>query len=152
MDVVLIYRNVIIGYDAMFDFDNFSIGRNIFAVTIIRGSREEISLLLADDFVEFGVSRRTFDKLQVVEELPHSPAAPVIIEDFQVKVLAPDVVLATYRAVKTNESREEMRNSLRSSIWKFLDGRWQMVFHHDTRAQNNHNPHLCWPGCWLLKL
>jgi len=40
----------------------------------IRGSREKISMLLADDFVEFGVSGRTFDKLQVVEELPHSPA------------------------------------------------------------------------------
>ena len=103
----------------------------------IRGSREEISMLLADDFVEFGVSGRTFDKLQVLEELPHSPAVPVIIENFQVKVLSPDVVLATYRAVKTNESREEMRNSLRSSIWKFLDGRWQMVFHQGTRTINN---------------
>ncbi|TGE39433.1 DUF4440 domain-containing protein [Desulfosporosinus fructosivorans] len=103
----------------------------------IRGSREEISMLLADDFVESGVSGRTFDKLQVVEELPHSPAVPVIIKDFQVKVLSPDVVLATYRAVKTNEFREEMRNSLRSSIWKFLDGRWQMVFHQGTRTINN---------------
>ncbi|WP_345788555.1 DUF4440 domain-containing protein [Desulfosporosinus hippei] len=84
--------------------------------------------------MEFGVSGRTFYKLQVVEELPYSPAVPVIIEDFQVKVLATDVVLATYRAVKTNESREEMRNSLRSSIWKFIDGRWQMVFHQGTRT------------------
>ncbi|WP_407314119.1 DUF4440 domain-containing protein [Desulfosporosinus sp. SB140] len=100
----------------------------------IRGSREEILRLLAYDFVEFGSSGGTFDKLQVVEELPHSPAVPVIIEDFRVKVLALDVVLATYRAVKPNESRGEMRNSLRSSIWKFLDGRWQMVFHQGTRA------------------
>ena len=103
----------------------------------IRCSREEISMLLAADFVEFGVSGRTFDKLQVVEELPHSTAVSVIIKDFQVKVLSPDVVLATYRAVKTNESREEMRNSLRSSIWKFLDGRWQIVFHQGTRTINN---------------
>ncbi|EGW38663.1 DUF4440 domain-containing protein [Desulfosporosinus sp. OT] len=103
----------------------------------IRRSREEISMLLADDFVEFGVSGRTFAKLQVVEELPHSPAVPVIIEDFQVKVLSPDVVLATYRAVKPNESREEMRNSLRSSIWKFFDGRWQIFFHQGTRTMES---------------
>ncbi|MCO5388548.1 MAG: DUF4440 domain-containing protein [Desulfosporosinus sp.] len=103
----------------------------------IRHSGEEISRLLADDFVEFGVSGRTFDKLQVVEELPHSPPVPVIIKEFQVKILSPDVVLATYRAVKTNESREEMRNSLRSSIWKFLDGRWQMVFHQGTRTMES---------------
>ena len=103
----------------------------------IRRSREEISRLLADDFVEFGSSGYTFDKLQVVEELPHSHTVPMIIEDFQVKVLSPDVVLATYRAVKTDESREEMRNSLRSSVWKFLDGRWQMVFHQGTRTMES---------------
>jgi len=103
----------------------------------IRGSKEEISMLLADSFVEFGVSGHTYDKLQVVEELPYSPTVPVIIKDFQVKVLAPDVVLATYRAVKPHESREEMRNSLRSSIWKFLDGRWQMVFHQGTRTMDS---------------
>lgn len=103
----------------------------------IRESREEISMLLADNFVEFGVSGHIYDKLQVVEELPHSPVVPEIIEDFQVEVLASDVVLATYRAVKPHESREEMRNSLRSSIWKFLDGRWQMVFHQGTRTMES---------------
>lgn len=100
----------------------------------IRQSKEEISMLLADDFVEFGSSGRTYDKIQVVEGLLHSLTVPMVIEDFQVKVLSPYVVLATYRAVKTNESREEMRNSLRSSIWRFIDGRWQMVFHQGTRT------------------
>ncbi|WP_242966799.1 DUF4440 domain-containing protein [Desulfosporosinus sp. FKA] len=91
-------------------------------------------MLLADDFVEFGSSGRTYDKIQVVEGLPHSPTVPTVIEDFQVKVLSSYVVLATYRAVKANESREEMRNSLRSSIWRFTDGRWQIVFHQGTRS------------------
>ncbi len=100
----------------------------------IRRSGEEISMLLADDFVEFGSSGRTYDKIQVVEGLPHSPTVPTVIEDFQVKVLSSYVVLATYRAVKANESREEMRNSLRSSIWRFTDGRWQIVFHQGTRS------------------
>ncbi|KLU67243.1 hypothetical protein DEAC_c04550 [Desulfosporosinus acididurans] len=100
----------------------------------IRRSGEEISMLLADDFVEFGSSGRTYDKIQVVEGLPHSPTVPTVIEDFQVKVLSTYVVLATYRAVKANESREEMRNSLRSSIWRFTDGRWQIVFHQGTRS------------------
>lgn len=103
----------------------------------IRRSREELSMLLADDFVEFGSSGGIHNKLQVIEELPHSPTEPVIIEDFQVKVLSSDVVLATYRGVKPNESREEMRNSLRSSIWRFLDGRWQIVFHQGTRTMGS---------------
>lgn len=103
----------------------------------IRRSGEELSRLLADDFVEFGSSGGIYDKLQVVEELPHSPAVPVLIEDFQVKVLAPDVVLATFRAVKPNEFRKEMRNTLRCSIWKFLEGRWQIVFHQGTRTMES---------------
>jgi hypothetical protein len=42
--------------------------------------------------------------------------------------LAPDVVLATYRVV--DETRKQ--HTLRSSIWKLKDGRWQMVFHQGT--------------------
>ena len=82
----------------------------------VRGSKEEIAMLLADDFVDFGSSGRIFDKTQVVEELPYSPTVPMMIEDFQLKVLSSHVILATYRIVRTNEPREEMRNSLRSSI------------------------------------
>ena len=100
----------------------------------VRQSKEEIATLLADDFVEFGSSGRIFDKIQVVEGLPHSPIVPITIEDFQVKGLSTDVVLVTYCAVWTNETRQEMRNSLRSSIWKFIDGRWQMIFHQGTRT------------------
>jgi hypothetical protein len=103
----------------------------------VRRSKEDIETLLADDFVEFGSSGRIFDKLQVVEGLPQSPIVPMIIEDFHVKVLSSDVVLATYRVVKKNEQREVMRNSLRSSIWKFIDGRWQMFFHQGTRIHGD---------------
>jgi hypothetical protein len=105
----------------------------------IRRSKEEIAKLLADDFVEFGSSGRIFDKIQVVEGLPHSPTVPMVIEDFQIKVLSLNVVLATYRVVRTNEPREEMKNSFRSSIWKYIDKRWQMVFHQGTRTIES-----CW--------
>jgi hypothetical protein len=105
----------------------------------VRRSKEEITTILADDFVEFGSSGRIFDKIQVVEGLPHSPTVPMVIEDFQIKVLSSNVVLATYRVVRTNEPREEMKNSLRSSIWKYIDKRWQMVFHQGTRTIES-----CW--------
>lgn len=52
--------------------------------------------------------------------------------DFQVKLLSPDVVLTTYRVVKLSEKRSETGHSLRSSIWKSIDKRWQMVFHQGT--------------------
>lgn len=98
----------------------------------VRRSVSELANLLADDFVEFGSSGRVFSKQQVVEGLPHSPTLQMAILNFQAKPLAPDVVLTTFYLIKQNETRVEMRYSLRSSIWKFIDGRWQMVFHQGT--------------------
>ena len=98
----------------------------------IRKSTDDLEILLAEDFIEFGSSGRIFDKQQIVESLPHSPTVRMTIKDFETKALAPDVVLTTFRVVKHNEPRSEMRHSLRSSIWKHIDGRWQMVFHQGT--------------------
>jgi len=98
----------------------------------VRKSEDDIAMLLADNFVEFGSSGRIFHKQQVVEELPHAPSVRMILHNFEAKTLAPDVVLTTFRVVKHNDTSAEKMHSLRSSIWKFIDGRWQMVFHQGT--------------------
>jgi hypothetical protein len=54
------------------------------------------------------------------------------LHNFEVHPLAPDVVLATYCSV--NETRKQ--HTLRSSIWKRIDGRWQMVFHQGTPTKS----------------
>jgi len=51
------------------------------------------------------------------------------IKEFDIKILATDVVLATYKAVKHHETRENMKYSLRSSIWKCFNGQWKVIFH-----------------------
>ena len=98
----------------------------------VRRSKEDLMTLLADDFIEFGSSGSIFNKQQIVEALIQSHTEQMELKDFQAKILAPDVVLTTFRVEKYNEPREVMRNSLRSSIWKFIEGRWQMVFHQGT--------------------
>jgi len=98
----------------------------------VRRSKHDLVILLADDFVEYGSSGRVFHKQQVVEDLPHAPSVQMTLQDFHAKALAPDVVLTTFRVVKKNEAGAEKIHSLRSSIWKFIDGRWQMVFHQGT--------------------
>ena len=98
----------------------------------VRKSTDDLANILAEDFIEFGSSGRIFDKQQVIEGLLHSPTLRMTLKDFQAKILAPDVVLTTSRVVKHNEPRAEMKYSLRSSIWKFIDGSWQMVFHQGT--------------------
>lgn len=98
----------------------------------VRKSLKELEILLADDFVEFGSSGRMYNKQQVIDELVISSTAQMTIMDFEVKLLAPGVALATYRVIKLNKQGEGTNYSLRSSIWKLNKGRWQMVFHQGT--------------------
>lgn len=100
----------------------------------VRGSRETVSKLLAENFMEFGRSGGVFRKEEVVRSLAtegsgnsHAPTA----SNFELTSLANDVVLLTYRSRRTVEDGKEL-HSLRSSIWKHIDGRWQMIFHQGT--------------------
>jgi hypothetical protein len=96
----------------------------------VRKSAEELMSLLADDFIEFGSSGNVYNKQQVTEGLLNETSIQITLRDFKMKLLAPNVALATYRAVK----HKEMKMSLRSSIWKLKDGKWQLVFHQGTSS------------------
>jgi hypothetical protein len=93
----------------------------------VRNSRAAVSELLADEFIEFGSSGRRFNKSQIIDALEKEESEQQVeVEDFVAQELAPAVVLVTY-VVKNS-------GTLRSSIWKSIDGRWQMVFHQGTKA------------------
>jgi hypothetical protein len=81
--------------------------------------------LLADDFVEFGASGRRWDVASTREFLADRARREIVISDFEIDRLAPDVVLATYRVEGTRPSR-------RSSIWVHRQGRWLVRFHQGT--------------------
>jgi len=49
-----------------------------------------------------------------------------VVDDFEIELLATEVVLATYRMPPPHAS-------LRSSIWVRRNGRWVMRFHQGTR-------------------
>jgi hypothetical protein len=101
----------------------------------VRKSAEEVSELLANEFIEFGSSGRIFDKRQIIASLRMEPTAHRSLVDFKTSALAPGAVLVTYRAVRQGASGEQPIYSLRSSIWKWIDGRWQMLFHQGTPSQ-----------------
>ncbi|MFC1655681.1 DUF4440 domain-containing protein [Patescibacteria group bacterium] len=94
----------------------------------VRKSPERMGELLADDFFEFGASGKRYSKKEIIEILPTLPESNLSLSDFETIELAPDTILATYRAF--NEKIQ--RKSLRSSIWKNIDGNWQMIFHQGT--------------------
>ena len=101
----------------------------------VRKSAEEVSELLANEFIEFGSSGRIFDKQQIIASLQMEPTVRRSLADFNTSVLAPEIVLVTYRVIRQGPSNEPPVHSLRSSIWKLIDRRWQMVFHQGTLTQ-----------------
>jgi hypothetical protein len=101
----------------------------------VRKSAEEVSELLSHEFIEFGSSGRIFDKQQIIASLQMEPTVRRSLVDFKTWSLAPAVVLVTYRAVRQGTSDQQPIHSLRSSIWKLIDGRWQLLFHQGTLSQ-----------------
>lgn len=93
----------------------------------VRTSPRELDALLADDFFEFGSSGNIWYKHDCVEGGGLS-VRRMTISDFAIHPLADGVVLATYRI--HDETRGQ--RTLRSSIWKRIDGRWQLFFHQGT--------------------
>jgi hypothetical protein len=98
----------------------------------IRQCPDALSRLLADDFREFGSSGRTFDKRQIIEALKNQPPVQLWLDEFQVMQLAPDAALVTYRGHSKFPGSDQVSHSLRSSIWRNRNGRWEVVFHQGT--------------------
>jgi len=100
----------------------------------IRRNSEIVSLLLADEFREFGSSGNSCDKEQTLKALASEPPAEWSVADFRVFLLAANVALVTYRATRHDPSMQQSLVSLRSSVWLMRDARWQMVFHQGTKV------------------
>ena len=98
----------------------------------VRRDPEQLAVLLAEDFREFGSSGRIFFKAGIVEELQiESPDRQVTLADFSCRMLSPEIALVTYRTVRLTPAAPPF-HALRSSIWVLREGRWQIVFHQGT--------------------
>lgn len=72
-----------------------------------------------------------YDKQQALAALA-AEAGILAVEtgNFEFREVATGVVLLTYFARTTGDAGT--RASLRSSLWKLVDGRWRMLFHQGT--------------------
>ena len=93
---------------------------------------ERVQELLADQFVEFGSSGQVFNQSQVMAMLHAESSVAADASEFRVQFPSPEVALVTYRACRAGEPSI---HTLRSSVWKQAQGRWQRVFHQRTLAQ-----------------
>jgi GNAT superfamily N-acetyltransferase len=98
----------------------------------VRSSAEEMTRLLADDFLEFGASGRMFDKALIVGSVSREEPVEFSVADFEVRLLAPEIALATYRLCSRTLAGESRRFSLRSSLWIRAGDRWLLRFHQGT--------------------
>jgi hypothetical protein len=91
---------------------------------------------LAADFLEFGASGRVYDKATIIQALDDGPLRDVLsAEGFQVKWLSEDAALLTYQSTRIDSSNESVARAFRSSIWRWIGDRWQIVFHQGTPTE-----------------
>ncbi len=98
----------------------------------VRKSAEELDRLLADKFVEFGSTGDKYNKKQIIDALDSESELQITATEFDFEKLAGDAAMLTYRAVIKEKGVEKERISLRTSIWKLIEDRWQMLFHQGT--------------------
>lgn len=98
----------------------------------VRASPSEVSPLLADDFVEIAANGQVYDRAQIIEVLQKSPTPQTALSDFKSKLLSADIALVTFYYSREATPERPAAKSIRSSIWKRMDGRWRMVFHQGT--------------------
>lgn len=94
----------------------------------IRMSVNELRNILADNYFEIGSSGKILYK----DGIPPGGIGIVNMQlsEFEIHPLSDKIVLATYRIF----NKETQQYTLRSSIWKYMENRWQLVFHQGTKT------------------
>lgn len=107
---------------------------NNLLLSSIRKCPEKISEILDDSFVEYTSSGQEYHykRGDIFQSKEDDNELNWIISDFKIKLLSEKCILATYKVVKNNEIDENKKYTLRSSIWKYVDNKWKMIFHQGT--------------------
>ncbi|MBS1994703.1 MAG: DUF4440 domain-containing protein [Cyanobacteria bacterium SZAS LIN-2] len=96
-------------------------------------------MLVADEFREIASTGRIYgaDALRAAILKASSAAVqgpPVSLEGFRLERIAPQIALVTYLA-RSPDRVGTSRATLRSSVWRRVEGRWQILFHQGTPAR-----------------
>ena len=98
----------------------------------VRSSTEQLGALLCDGFREFGTSGKICDRAETLMSVTNrTEVTDYDIDEYQIVQLGDDHILSTY---KLSERRgEQLRLTLRSTVWKLVDTQWRMLFHQGTK-------------------
>lgn len=100
----------------------------------VRGSKERLDVLIADEFVEYASSGKVYSKKDVLEALPsveNRKETDYKMINPSVRMLSDEIGLVLYQVKKRNLEGEIVLSN-RSSVWKKGEDGWKMVFHQGT--------------------
>ena len=100
----------------------------------VRKDAARVAAMLADEFCEFGSSGAVYSKAEMIASLRDEEEVQIAMKEFVYREVGEGIALVTYRSEREMEDGA-MIAALRSSLWVFRDGRWQMVFHQGTRVK-----------------
>lgn len=102
----------------------------------VRRSEARLMDLLAPDFVEIGASGQIFSRKTSIEALREAQPTQYKLLNFEARLLASNVVLATYEVQRPPHGEHPPTSSLRSSIWVREGECWRLTFHQGTRRRD----------------
>jgi hypothetical protein len=114
--------------------DHLSASERALLDPAVRRDRSRVSALLTEDFIEFGVSGRIWNRAEILALLENEEYTPPNLEDLACRLIAPGVALVTYKAVRTDPQTGAGHVTLRSSIWVEEGAGWRLCFHQGTRV------------------
>lgn len=101
----------------------------------VRCSAARLDQLLHPEFHEVGRSGTRYDRSTVIRYLAALKAHPRVESDgFALRPLGDRHALLTYRSASRQADGTLALHTLRSSIWEFGTGKWQLLYHQGTPA------------------
>ena len=102
----------------------------------VRENPEILKQLLSDEFEEIGSNGKISSREDVIDWLLNKEKnISWSLSDFRIKKITSDIVISIYRARKIISNDNVSNGSMRSSIWKFSDSQWKMIFHQGTKIE-----------------
>lgn len=93
-------------------------------------SRADFDSMLAPEFWEIGASGTRYSRAFILQTLEDRHSKPVtesyVVKNFACQELSPNLYLATYQLDQSG------RLSERSTIWRYINTAWLIVFHQGT--------------------
>ena len=97
----------------------------------VRSSVESLDALISNDFIEYGSSGLVYSKDIILKRLPQEVSPSYVLYDFEIVVLSENIIQTRFKTDRINLDNTKTV-SLRTSLWRKSNNKWQIFFHQGT--------------------